>query len=246
MRLPYTLPKVIGHRGAAGRAPENTLAGFAEAARLGVTWVEFDVMLSADGVPVVHHDHDLARTAGGPGRVAELSYAEIAERDAGSWFGPAFTGERVPSLEAVVKELARLGLGANVEIKPAPGLATQTAVSALSVLRADWPDSLDPPLISSFNREALAAAQDRAPELPRGLLIERVPEDWRDALARLDCATLHPSRKGLDLAVVDEAKAAGFGVAVYTVNDPEEARHLLGAGVDAVITDLPDDILERI
>src|SRR5207253_1840078 len=94
--LPLGLSRVVGHRGAALRAPENTLAGFREAARLGAGWVELDVMLTQDGVPVVIHDETLERTTSGCGRVERTPWSALADADAGSWFAPAYAGERVP------------------------------------------------------------------------------------------------------------------------------------------------------
>src|ERR1700761_1456962 len=88
------MPKVIGHRGAAAHAPENTLAGFRAAKTLGCTWVEFDVRLTADGQPVICHDDALDRTSDGHGRISRQNLGMLSAVDMGSWFGPAFCGER--------------------------------------------------------------------------------------------------------------------------------------------------------
>lgn len=243
MTTVLSLPPVIGHRGAAARAPENSLAGFDKAAALGARWVEFDVMLSADGVPLVHHDHDLARTGGRPERVAELPWATLSQVDVGASFDPAFAGERLPSLEQAVARLAALGLGANVEIKPAPGREAETARAALAVLAARWPAHLPPPLISSFAPAALATAAEAAPALPRGYLAERLEEGWAEAVAGFGCASVHLGRKGLDAAAAAAVKAAGYALAVWTVNDPAVALRSRDWGADAIITDVPDRIL---
>ena len=134
MRQPLRLPRVIGHRGAAGRAPENTLAGLRHAAQLGASWVEFDVRLSADGAPVVMHDSTLRRTTGAPGRVSTTPMETLASLDAGAWFDPRFAGECVPSLEAALGCARELGLGAIVELKPAPGRAADLVESALRAI----------------------------------------------------------------------------------------------------------------
>src|SRR6185312_15457641 len=91
------LPSVIGHRGASAYAPENTLAGFHVAKARGCIWVEFDVRLCADGVPVVCHDDCLERTSDGRGRISRLPLATIRLCDAGGWFDKKFAGERVPT-----------------------------------------------------------------------------------------------------------------------------------------------------
>ena len=96
------LPKVMGHRGAAGLAPENTLSSIRKAAEVGVSWIEFDVKLTADNMPVIFHDDSLNRTAGRDGLMAETSADEALRLDAGSWFSMDFAGERVPSLFATL------------------------------------------------------------------------------------------------------------------------------------------------
>src|SRR6185437_12837650 len=113
------LPSVIGHRGAASSAPENTLGGMRRAHALGIRWVEFDVRLSGDGHCILLHDDAVDRTTDGTGEAAALDFAALRRLDAGSWFSPDFAGERIPTLEETVALLGVLGLGANVEIKPA-------------------------------------------------------------------------------------------------------------------------------
>ncbi len=237
------LPTVIGHRGAARHAPENTLAGLRKAAEQGAPWVEFDVMLTADGTAVLNHDETLARTTGLDRPMAEVSYAELAGLDAGSWFAAAFAEEPVPTLEEALGCLGALGLGANVEIKPTAGRETETARVAARILQRAWPAGLPAPLVSSFKRQSLAAMQQAAPELARGLLAEELPEDWREAVATLGCATVHLWRKTLTREAVETVKAAGFGLAVYTVNDPREAVTFRSWGADSIITDDPPAIL---
>ncbi len=121
------LPSVIGHRGAARTAPENTLAGLRRAKALGCDWVEFDVRLTGDGALVLCHDPLLDRTTSGSGLVSAKSLAAIRECDAGSWFDPSFTGERVPTLDEGLLLAAELDLGANVEIKSDRGREYATA-----------------------------------------------------------------------------------------------------------------------
>ena len=105
------IPRLIGHRGAAAAAPENTLASLRKAKELGASWVEFDVKLTRDGCPVLIHDERLERTTSGRGEVALTTLEELQKLDAGGWFAPAFRGERVPTLEAALALCAELGLG---------------------------------------------------------------------------------------------------------------------------------------
>jgi glycerophosphoryl diester phosphodiesterase len=236
----HALPRVIGHRGAAGLAPENTVASFRKAAELGVRWVEFDVHLSADGVPVVIHDDSVERTSNGRGAVAALSWAELSTLDAGSWFDPRFSGERVPTLETMIALLGKLGLGAVVEIKPSPGAAAATAEAAARLLQARWPDHLPPPMVSSFERRALERAREVTPGIARALLVANVPGDWRREVDRLGCAALHAGERHLTAATVAAVTGAGLPLFAYTVNEPKRAAELFGWGVAAVFSDRPD------
>src|SRR5262245_35511267 len=116
MQRPWPFPQIVGHRGGGTLAPENTLAGIRTAAQMGCGGVEFDVMLSADGVPVLIHDETLERTTNGHGSVATTAYASLASLDAGAWFDPRFRGERVPTLDQAGKLCVELGLWANIEV----------------------------------------------------------------------------------------------------------------------------------
>jgi glycerophosphoryl diester phosphodiesterase len=232
----------MGHRGAAASAPENTLAGMRRAAVCGAGWVEFDVKLSADRVPFLMHDDSLLRTTGLDAPARELSFAEIRSLDAGSWFAPAFSGERVPSLEETLVLLLELGIIPNIEIKPSPGEEIETVTRTIEVLARIWPATRPAPLMSSFARESLEALRDQAPALPRGYLVEELPDDWAVTAKELDCSTIHHYAKVVTAAQVAETRAAGYGLAVYTVNDPQQARELIAWGIDCLITDAPDII----
>jgi len=236
----HALPRVIGHRGACGLAPENTVASFRKAAELGVRWVEFDVHLSADGVPVVIHDDTVNRTTSGRGKVAALTLAELQALDAGTWFQPRFQGERVPTLEEIVMLLGKLGLGAVVEIKPSPGTEAATAEAAVSLLLKRWPDHLPPPMVSSFEIEALERAHEVAPGIGRALLVGRVRDGWEREIDRLGCSALHADQERLDAKTVASVTRAGLPLFAYTVNDAVRAADLFHWGVAAVFSDRPD------
>src|SRR5262249_30181042 len=152
---------------------------FREAAALGCRWVEFDVRLTADRQPVLLHDERLQRTTDGRGKAGALSLAAIRRYDAGAWFAPSFTGERVPTLEEALSLLSELGLGVNVELKAARGREHETGTVVADFLARLWPAGLPAPIISSFQRAALAAARVRAPQIPRGLLLRVVRKNWR-------------------------------------------------------------------
>jgi glycerophosphoryl diester phosphodiesterase len=241
-----SFPNLIGHRGAAAHAPENTLASFSKAKDLGASWVELDVQLSADGVPMVFHDDGLERTSNGHGRMCDQPVAVLSKLDAGSWFAPEFAGQVIPTLEAALGHIAGLGLGVNIEIKADEKQGAATALSALSVARAHWPAGLPLPLISSFAESALAAARDAVPIWPRALLVGKVPVNWCKRLEVLDCISLNADWTKLTPAITYDVKQAGYGLLAYTVNNPAQAERLQSWGVDGVFSDDPKRLSERL
>lgn len=227
-RWPY--PKVLAHRGGGKHAPENTLGAMRLGAQLGFQGVEFDVMLAGDGTPVLMHDETLERTTSGRGRVPELAYAQLAALDAGA-------GEKIPRFEDAARLCRALGLWANVEIKPAQGYERRTGEAVARMAAALWRGAPLQPVLSSFSPVALLAARQAEPQLPRGLLVGRLPLRWREMLRDLECVALHANYRVLNARVVDEAHRAGAAVLAWTVNDLRSARKLLGWGVDCLVTD---------
>jgi glycerophosphoryl diester phosphodiesterase len=241
------LPQVIGHRGAALAAPENTLEGFREAAAQGAKWVEFDVGLSADGQVFVLHDDTLDRTTSGKGPAHLKTMAELKAFDAGFWFGAKFEGAKLPTLAETIALLTELDLMANVEIKGAPeGKHAQLATAVMTELRKLWPAGRPKPLISSFELECLRIAQAHAPEFPRGYLIWGRPLDWLAQARSVAAATLNIDSDQATQSWMAELRQAGYGVLVYTVNAPERAARLIEWGADGVFTDAPGAVLARL
>ena len=237
MSIPLVIPQVIGHRGAAASAPENTLAGFRKAKALGCLWVEFDVRLAADGGLAVIHDPTLERTTGVEGRVIDRGLDELARLDAGD-------GEGVPSLVRVLDLLAELGLGANVEVKAESEAAAGVtgALAAVVCEQARHRHDIEL-LLSSFSPAALAAARGAAPDLPRGLLRASAGRDWREATAALGCISLHIATSRADRVLADAVHGSGLRLLAYTVNDPAHARALFAQGVDGLFSDCPERLL---
>jgi glycerophosphoryl diester phosphodiesterase len=229
-------PRIIAHRCGGALAPENTLAGLRLAARLGCGGVEFDTMLAADGVPVLMQDETLERTTAGRGRVADMDSAQLARLDAGSRHHPAFAAEPVPTLDEALRLCAALDLWANVEIKPAAGqeAATGQAVARHAAL------ATGNILLSSFSTRALRAAADEAVQLPRAMLFDAIPADWRERLMETGARALHSAARALSVEALQAVRDAGFPLACYTVNRRDEAERLFAMGVSAVFTDRPD------
>ncbi|MEI8395860.1 MAG: glycerophosphodiester phosphodiesterase family protein [Rhodospirillaceae bacterium] len=238
---PLSLPPIIGHRCARASAPENTLAGLRRAAGMGVRWVEVDVRLTADGIPVLLHDETLDRTTNGQGALADTTVEVLRRLDAGSWFDPAFAGETVPLLAEFLLVASDYGIGVNLELKGDCGDPNVLAALALTTAASVWPGHKPPPLISSFDLPCLETAARIAPDWPRGLLLERIDQDWAGRAAEIDAACIiidHESITGAES--VAALGAGGRPVLTYTVNDPGRARYLYSIGITAVITDRPD------
>ena len=236
----FVAPRLIGHRGAAALAPENTLASIRAAAESGVSWVEVDAKLSRDRVPMLMHDATLERTTTAQGPVADLTAAELGRLDAGSRFAPRFAGEPVPSLMQCLSECRALGLGLDLEIKPDKGSEAATAAAVLSVLdKAGW-TAADPILITSFAIQSLRVVRDYAPTFQRGLLIWKFPEGWQDAARDLGSVAVISDHKSLQTED-DVARIAdgGWIPMTYTVNDRARAAELYAWGIDGIVTDDP-------
>lgn len=221
--------RVIGHRGAARLAPENTLAAFRAAARVGARWVETDVSLLGDGTPVICHDADLTRIAGRPERLSDLAVEDLAV------LGVA---EAVPTLAAALEALDDFGLAVNLDVKVRGGNAGALAAAMLRELtRRAWPT--EKLLVSSFDAEVLEVLAAARPDIRLGILCEDIPADWAARAARLKAAALHPHHRALSPAFAVELLAAGLEIYAWTVNDPAAALRLWGWGVTGVITDDP-------
>lgn len=236
-------PKVIAHRGASGVAPENTLAAIRAAAEQGARWVEVDVAVTADGVPVIHHDDRLERCTNGRGWLLAHSHQELKGLDAGSWFAPRFAGESLPTLEALLALAMDLGIGLNLEIKPLTGWEEPTASAAVKSLQEFGQDKC-PLLLSSFSLAALRVAQALLPAVPRAYNAMVVPPDWQERLAAADCVGIHCHCEAkLDPETIRSVNAAGKKILCFTVNDTALARRLLDWGVDGLITDHPGRLI---
>lgn len=235
------LPRIIGHRGAAAYAPENTLEGFHTAADMGVEWVEFDVKLTKDQVAILFHDESLERTTNGGDRpVADCTYEEIKSLEAGSWFSDSFTGIQIPTLEEAIEVLIEHGLGANVEIKPCPGREKETAEVALDILSQYWDDH-ERLLISSFSHVSMETALDMAADWHRGFLLpEEWPENWKELAEYLDVSTYHVNGNKVVREQIDELLDLEKPILAYTINDPHRANLLQSWGVDCFFSDEPD------
>ena len=235
---------VVGHRGAPSRAPENTLASFAAALAIGVDAIELDVHLTRDGHLVVIHDQNLARTTNGKGLVHEHSLAELMALDAGSWFGPSFAGERIPSFE---ETLVRIGprVPLQVEIKGATEGVVEATIAALRTH-----DVLDSAMITSFHLHRLPLVRKLAPAAQIGALVWGRDRTSGRVMTADECIAATRTAQAdvmllwhecIDAAMIAAARSADLpvGAAGGTATEADMRRQL-GLGVVRITTNFPD------
>ena len=235
---PY--PRWIAHRGAGKLAPENTLAAFRLGASHGYRAFECDLKLSADGVPFLLHDATLERTTSGSGTASDQPWAELSQLDAGGWHSRQFAGEPLPSLQAIAAFVLKNDFLLNIELKPTPGAETLTGRVVAEHATRLWAGAAVPPLLSSFHPDALAAAAEAAPALPRALLLDGLWPGWQQAALSLGCVALVTHHRLMDADLLALTRRAGWRAMVYTVNEAADAQRLLALGIDGLITDAVD------
>jgi glycerophosphoryl diester phosphodiesterase len=236
----YAYPAWIAHRGAGKLAPENTLAAFKLGASRGYRMFECDVKLSRDDVPFLLHDDTLDRTTNAQGIAGQHTWAALQQLDAGSWHSSAYAGEQLPRLDSIAAYCIANGFDLNIEIKPTIGTDKHTGTVVAQHAARLWQNAARKPLLTSFKPDALQAALDAAPELPRGLLLHELWTGWLETALMLGCVAIICNHKLWDTSSVTQAKSAGFKTLSYTVNEPADVQRLLALGTDGIITDRLD------
>ncbi|MHA7292523.1 glycerophosphodiester phosphodiesterase family protein [Arthrobacter sp. HLT1-21] len=242
-------PILIGHRGAAGTAPENTVAAFKDGRKSGADFFEIDVQLSSDGVPFIFHDNTPARTTNVedvfPDRatdpITSFTWAELQQLDAGSYFDDQFVGERIPHLDDAAK-VATTKTGVYIEIKSpvnSPGVEQLVA----DELRTDktWQRlvAADKVQVLGFDEASNRTFAELAPEIELQQLAGVVPSPAVLKSWATFADSVGTNYRVLTPQNVSDVKAAGLVLGVYTVNSPEAVQASIDLGVDAVTTDFP-------
>lgn len=233
-------PLNFGHRGAPMVAPENTLASFQKARELGADGVELDVMLCADGEPVVIHDFSVERTTNGHGRVRELTLAQLKALDAGSWFDPQFTGERIPTLREVTAWAGKDML-LNIELKSTSIHGDGLEEKVIAIVKEFGLEHRV--VLSSFNPFALWRVKQLVPHLHTGLLYAGdlpifLRRAWLRPLARPNA--LHPHYQMVTDGYIAWARRKRYRINVWTPDQIADWQRLIRQKVDIIITNRPD------
>ncbi len=235
--MTHPMPPLIGHRGVASEAPENTAASIRKAAELGIEWIEIDVTLAGDESLVIMHDATLKRFTREDTPIAELNRAQLETIDAGSWFGKHYAGEKLLFLKEALALVKELGLGLNLEIKINPDLSaevlTERVLETKGLAELVQRGKL---LISSFHHPALAQVAAKQPTWPLGALYEGMDENWRDSLQGFTPTTIHCFAGALN---EERAKdiLSEYPLYCYTVNDVTTLKKLKAMGVTGVFSD---------
>lgn len=228
---------IVGHRGAADLAPENTLSAFRVSIERGADFVETDVQLTADGVPVLMHDPEVDRTTDGHGPLSRYTFDQLRSLDAGSWFAPEFAGERVPTLEEFLTLLEPAPTRAFVEIKGE--WPSEKIVEVLELLRAR---SFSPRVVlASFEVDTLETIRAHAPEFATILLTRELDQSVVDLVTRLRVSAICARDKLLEQhpATLKKLRDAGIGTIAYTLNTKKQWKRAQAMGVDFFVTDDP-------
>lgn len=230
---------VVGHRGASGHAPENTLAAFHRAVELGATFIETDLQLSRDSRLVAIHDDTLDRTTNGRGPVHALTLAALRELDAGSWFDPQFAGEKIPTLDEILRFSQEHDVVFYLELKAAGAWGLEHAlVGALREL-----EGAPRAVVLSFDPGRLAVVRRLEPTVMTGYLFSWSPADPVKRALEVGARQLAPRGDLVTPELVGQARRADLQVVTWTVNEPAHMRALAAAGVDGIMTDYPDRLV---
>lgn len=243
--MTFKIPRIIAHKGASGYAPENTLEAIYTASDMGAEWVHLDVRLTKDDVPVIFCDEDLSRTTNGSGALAGKTWDDLAQLEAGSWFGDSFSGTQIPSLEQALEAVIDLDIGLNIDLKPENGQEAHMTEAALDIVSQLW-DSKNF-LVSSSNPACIDTAIDIAPDYKRSWVLEQYwPENWEELATHLELTFISVHANYIKREDIEKIIDFGLPVMAYTVNQPDLVRQLQGWGMDGFFTDYPDIVQDSL
>jgi glycerophosphoryl diester phosphodiesterase len=239
LRAPGEAGFVAGHRGGSA-APENTLPAMRYALEGPAAFVETDLQLTSDGVPVLMHDWTVDRTTDGSGPVWSMTFQQLQRLDAGSWAGEAYADTRVPSFEQFLELFRPSTKQAILELKGSWN-AAQVAGLAASVYEHGVQDRV---IFASFDLVSLQNLAAVAPDLARAIIVREVIGDPAVLAAACGALAIVTSERFIrrDPDAVGRIHAAGIGVLLYTLNDEDTWRTATDLGVDGIITDLPAEL----
>jgi glycerophosphoryl diester phosphodiesterase len=237
--------EIYAHRGCSGEFPENTMAAFEAACKIGADGIELDVQMTKDGEVVVIHDEQIDRTTNGIGFVKDFRYKQLKLFDAGSWFHPKFSRQTIPSLQDVLDLIKTSGseMKVNIELKNNVLLYEGMEEKVLQcVQRSGMMDSV---ILSSFNFKSMGRMRELDNDIQTALLFEGIPSNIMEEARKVRANGLHSEASFAVSAAGKRTVEAGYPLRVFTVNQTDKLEDLARSGVSALITDNPGLFLEN-
>ena len=235
------LPKIIGHRGAKGLAPENTLASIKKALSFGLSFVEIDVKVTKDNIPILIHDKTINRTTNGKGMCHKYNFKELKNLDAGSWFSSRYKKEKILSLEDCIDFIKTNKMGINIELKPNKGKEEDNVIAIQNIIKNNYKINC---FFSSFDVLSVKLIQEKIPYIPRGILIDKSnKESLKDTVnicKKYDCFSVGLDKKITNYEIIKYFKSMNLLVNIFTVNNIQSAKTFFAWGADSIFTDRPD------
>ncbi|MFY0654865.1 MAG: hypothetical protein JXQ96_22725 [Cyclobacteriaceae bacterium] len=247
--------KIIGHKGAAGYAPENTLASLQKAIDMGVDMIEIDVHMTKDGEVVVFHDEDVSRTTNGTGKIHELTLEEVKQLDAGSWFGEEFAGEQVPTLREAI-DLVHGSADILIDIKSKGHEFYDNFAEVIVDIIDEKEDNKEWCIVQSYEQEYLEHAYSRDSTIQMKKIMMGEDESMLFSFYLNSKSfmtnrnkhhffeTINPHYTTLSQRRIFRLHARGYSVHTYVVNERVDMIKMLNMAVDGIITDFPDRLVK--
>ncbi|MFC0013783.1 MULTISPECIES: glycerophosphodiester phosphodiesterase family protein [Allobacillus] len=231
---------VIAHRGASKYKPENTLLAYDLALKIGVDYLELDVQLTKDQVPVVYHDSDLSKKTDIKGSIQDYTYEEIKNLDVGKWFGEEYRGTKLVNFETVLR-LYGNQFNYFLEIKnPTDGIE-QIIFNLFEKYRIDLTNHRV--VIQSFDQNCLLKVREMDANIPiNQLILKKTEEEMPYSLTEISTYAegLGINQSNVNEQLLSEANRIGLKIYPYTVNDSEKMQQFIDMGVTGIISDCPD------
>ena len=238
------MSKIFAHRGFSGKYPENTMLAFEKAVEIGVDGIAMDVHLTKDNVLVIIHDEDIKRTCDGEGLVRDMTYEELKKFDASATFRGVYGFSGIPTLREYFELVKDTDIITNIELKT--GIFEYPTIEQRTIDMIREYGLEDKIILSSFNHFTVKRCEAIAPEIKRGFLSESWLIDYGKYTAAQNVQCCHPIHCNLSKEVVDEMHAAGCEINTWTVNEYADIERLSALGVDALIGNFPDRMIEKL
>ena len=238
------MSKIFAHRGFSGKYPENTMLAFRKAVEIGVDGIEFDVHLTKDNEVVIIHDEDIKRTCNGEGLVKDMTLAELKKFDASATFKGVYGKNEIPTLREYFELIKSTDVITNIELKTGVYEYPTIEQRVIDLVREY---GLEKKIIfSSFNHFTVKRCEELAPEIKRGFLTGDWLVDFGRYTKERNVQCCHPWHITLSQAVVDEMHKAGCEINTWTVNEYADIERLSAMGVDCLIGNFPDRMIEKL